>query len=83
MLVHKSIWLCIAAPLWLAPISIGTEGVPVIAAPVSPVKVRPVDEGGMIIPYQDIFVMNPSMSAGADKTERLMAGPEELFGVPR
>ena len=83
MLVHKSIWLCIAAPLWLAPISIGTEGVPVIAAPVTPVKVRPIEEGGMDIPYQGVFVMNPSLSAGADQTEVLMAGPEEPLEVSK
>jgi hypothetical protein len=79
----KTILFFLAAPLWLAPISIGTEGVPVIVAPVSPVKVRPVEEGGMEIPYQDIFVMNPSLSAGADQTEGLGAWPEEPLGSLR
>jgi hypothetical protein len=79
----KTILFFLAAPLWLAPIPIGKEGLPVIAAPVSPVKVRPVEEGGMDIPYQGIIVMNPSLSAGADKTEGLMAGPEEPLGLVR
>jgi hypothetical protein len=80
---HKFILFFLAAPLWLTPIPIGTEGVPVIAAPLSPVKVRPVVKGGMDIPYQGVFVMNPSLSAGADQTEVLMAGPEEPLEVSK
>lgn len=47
------------------------------------VAIRPVDPGGMVIPYQGIFVMNPSLSAKADKTEGLMAAPEEPLGLVR
>ena len=65
----------------LAPIAIGKEGLPVIAASVSPIKIRPAEEGGMLIPYQDIIVMNPELSAAAGKTERLMPLPDELFPV--
>jgi hypothetical protein len=60
---------------------IGTEGVPVIAAPATPVKVRPVEEGGMDIPFQDIIVMNPALSARADKTGGLEPWPEEPLAV--
>jgi hypothetical protein len=80
---HKFILLSLVAPLWLVPMPIGTEGVPVIAAPVTPVKVRPIEEGGMDIPYQDIIVMNPLLSAKADQTKKLMARPKEVLGSPR
>jgi hypothetical protein len=73
----KSILFFVVAPLCFAPVSIDREGVPVISAPATPVKVRPVAEGGKVIPFQDIFVMNPSLSARADQTERLGAWPEE------
>ena len=81
--LRKSILLALVAPLWLAPIPIETGGVPVIAASPSPVKVKPTDPGGIAIPYQGIFVMDPSLSAGADQTERLMAAPEEALTVSR
>jgi len=69
------------AVLMLAPVAIGNERLPVIAAPTSPVKVKPVEEGGMVIPYQDIIVMNPSLSAAPGKTESLMPSPDEPLPV--
>lgn len=61
----------------LAPAAISKEGLPVINAPTSPVKVKPVEEGGMSIPFQDIIVMNPSLSAAPGKTEWLMPPPDD------
>jgi hypothetical protein len=66
----------------LIPVAIGKEGLPVIAASVSPVKIRPVEEGGMVIPYQDIIVMNPTLSAAPGKTERLISPAEEPLPMP-
>ncbi|MBT4934830.1 MAG: hypothetical protein HOJ87_07920 [Rhodospirillaceae bacterium] len=43
----------------------------------TPVKVRPIDPGGMEIPYQGIIVMNPSLTAEPEQTVNLMPSPEE------
>lgn len=72
----------LVAILLLAPAAIGKEGLPVIVASVSPVKIRPVEEGGMGIPYQDIIVMNPTLSAAPEKTERLMPPAEKPLPMP-
>jgi hypothetical protein len=82
IVVHRiAIRFSLIAVLMLAPVAIGKEGIPVIPALASPVKVRPAEEGGMVIPYQDIIVMNPELSAAPGKTERLMPSPDEPLPV--
>jgi hypothetical protein len=82
-IVHRiATRFCIVAALLLIPVAIGKEGLPVIAASVSPVKIRPVEEGGLKIPYQDIIVMNPSLSAALAKTNKVMAPAEKPLPRP-
>jgi hypothetical protein len=71
----------LVAILMLSPFPTSTKEVPLITAPDSPIKVRPVEEGGKAIPYQNIIVMNPTLSAAPGKTERLMAPPENPLPV--
>ena len=66
---HGSVWswafvpsllvsIALGGAIWMAyPASQGGESLPVISAPVSPIKVRPADPGGMKVPYQDISVL--------------------------
>jgi|APSaa5957512535_1039671.scaffolds.fasta_scaffold509593_1 hypothetical protein len=73
----KTLFLCVFVLLWLAPVTLDGRDVPVISAMTTPVKVRPIDPGGMEIPYQGIIVMNPSLTAEPEQTVNLMPSPEE------
>ena len=47
-----------------------------ILAPISPIKVRPADPGGMKIPYQNITVLNPEPPEVAEPLIHLRPPPE-------
>ncbi len=74
--LRTAVWVSVFVSLWLAPLPLNGRDIPVIAAQTTPVKVKPADPGGMVIPYQDIFVMNPSLSARAEQTTSLMPSTE-------
>ena len=59
------------------------ESLSVISAPASPVKVRPVDPGGMKIPYRDITVLNPEPIEAPKPSIHLRPPPEEPIAFPR
>lgn len=68
--------------MMLIPSAQDSERLPVISASVTPIKVRPADPGGMKIPFQDIIIMNPTLSASADKPHRLQTPPEAPLPLP-
>ncbi len=83
--LHRSVWtgpivpavlisVILGGAMWMTyPSDQGRENLPVISAPVSPIKVRPADPGGMKVPYQGISVLNPD---APEPTVNLMPPPE-------
>jgi hypothetical protein len=67
--------------IWMTyPTGHGGESLPVISAPPSPFKVRPADPGGMKVPYQGIYVLNPD---APEPSVKLMPPPELPVAFPR
>ena len=64
--------------MWMTyPTGQGSESLPVISAPVSPIRVRPADPGGMEVSYQDISILNPSSPNAPEPIVNLMPPPEQ------
>ena len=59
------------------------ETLPLIKAPAFPIKVRPINPGGMKIPYQDITVLNPGSKDAPRAPIKLRSPPEEPIAFPR
>lgn len=58
----------------------GLDQVPVIKADTSPTKVKPEHEGGLVVPHQDISVLNEGEEEA--KTEHLLPPPEMPLPIP-
>jgi hypothetical protein len=73
--------VALGGAMWMTyPTDRSHENIPVITAPASPVKVRPTDPGGMKVPYQGIYVLNPD---APEPTVKLMPSPELPVAFPR
>lgn len=58
----------------------GTDQVPIVEADPSPTKVKPENEGGLVVPHQDIAVLNEGEEEVT--TERLLPPPEMPLPIP-
>lgn len=58
--------------------SLDSSALPVIASDSSPIKVRPADEGGVVIPDQDKLIFDSTLETGESAAvEHLLPAPEE------
>ena len=56
---------------------------PMVLAQASAIKVRPTDPGGVMIPYQEIMVLNPSSPEAPEPFINLSPVPEMPVQLPR
>jgi len=60
----------------------GNEPVPVITADSTPEKVKPVDEGGLEVPNQDVAILNGENSTAPTEGETVLPAPEQPATPP-